>query len=88
MILRINRIKSIVLMETIIKTIKTLKQIVSREYRLIQIGIGEAWKLSELASSWGHKTAREWRNNRSYVILQGLTMQWLARLFGGIMRIM
>jgi hypothetical protein len=85
MIMRISRIRSMTLMKAIIRTIKMLREIVSGEYRLIQIGIREAWRLSELASSWGHKTAKEWRNNRSYIILQGLTMQWLARLFGGVM---
>jgi hypothetical protein len=84
MIMRISRVRSMVLMKAIIRTIMVLRHIVSREYRLIQIGVREAWRLSELASSWGHKTAREWRNNKSYIITQALTLQWLARLFGGI----
>jgi len=88
MIMRISRIKSMTLMKAIIRTIRVLRQIVSKEYRLIQIGVQEAWRLSELASSWGHKTAREWRNNRSYIILQALTLEWLSRLFGGFMKIM
>ena len=87
MIMRISRVRSMVLMKAIIRTIRVLRQIVSREYRLIQIGVQEAWRLSELASSWGHRTAREWRNNKSYIILQALTLQWLARLFGGIIEI-
>jgi hypothetical protein len=86
--MRISRIKSMTLMKAIIKTIRMLRQIVSKEYELLQIGIQEAWRLSELASSWGHKTAREWRRNKSYIILQALTLQWLARLFGGIIRVM
>jgi hypothetical protein len=76
-----------VLMKAIIRTIMVLRQIVSREYRLIQIGVREAWRLSELASSWGHKTSGEWRNNKSYIITQALTLQWLARLFGGVVKI-
>jgi hypothetical protein len=88
MIMRMSRIKSMTLMKVIIKTIKILRQIISKEYELFQIGIQEAWKLSELASSWGHKTAREWRNNKSYIITQALTLRWLARLFGGIIRVM
>jgi len=88
MIMRISRIRSMTLMKAIIRTIRVLRQIVSKEYRLIQIGVQEAWRLSELASSWGHKTAREWRNNRSYIILQALTLEWLSRLFGGFMKIM
>jgi len=71
-------------MKTIIKTIKELKQIASREYKLVEVGVREAWKLSELASSWGHKKAREWRRNKSYIILQALTLQWISRLFNSI----
>jgi hypothetical protein len=85
-IMRLSSVRSMILMKAIIKTIMVLRQIVSREYRLIQIGVREAWRLSELASSWGHKTAREWRNNKSYIITQALTLQWLARLFGGIIK--
>jgi hypothetical protein len=33
-----------------------LKSIASVERRLIEAGVGEAWKLSELAHRWGHKT--------------------------------
>ncbi len=87
MIAKISRVKSMVFMKAIIKTIRMLRQLISKEYGLIQTGIQEAWKLSELASSWGHKTAKEWRMNRSYIILQALTLRWLARLFGGIMKI-
>jgi len=88
MIVKISRVKSMVLIKTIIKTIRMLRQLISKEYELIQIGIQEAWKLSELASSWGHKTASEWRNNKSYILVQALTLRWLARLFGGIINIM
>jgi len=88
MMVKIVKVKSILLMKVIIKTIRELKQIVSKEYRLVEAGIQEAWKLSKLASSWGHEKASEWRNNRSYIILQALTLQWLARLFGGVMKIM
>jgi hypothetical protein len=88
MIMRLSSVRSMILMKAIIKTIMVLRHIVSREYRLIQIGVREAWRLSELASSWGHKTAKEWRNNKSYIITQALTLRWLARLFGGIIRVM
>jgi len=74
MIMKLDNIKSILLMKAIIKTIRELKQIMSREYNLVEIGIREAWKLSELASSWGHMKAREWRSNKAYVIIQALTL--------------
>jgi len=85
-IMRLDHVKSILLMKTIIKTIKELKQIASREYKLVEVGVREAWKLSELASSWGHKKAREWRSNKAYIILQALTLQWISKLFNGIVK--
>jgi len=87
MIMRLTRVRSIILMKAIIKAIRELKQIISQEHRLIEVGVHEAWKLSELASSWGHKTAREWRNNKAYIILQALILQWISRLFNGTVRI-
>ena len=86
MIMRLARVKSILLMKAIIKAIKELRQIASQEYRLVEIGLPEAWRLSDLASSWGHKKAREWKNNKAYIILQALTIQWLSRLFNGIVK--
>ncbi|MCF3653259.1 MAG: hypothetical protein L2C94_003740 [Aigarchaeota archaeon] len=88
MIMRVSRVRSMVLMKAIIRAIRALREAVSEESRLIRIGVREAWRLSELASSWGHKTAKEWKNNKSYIILQALTLRWLSRLFGGVMKIM
>lgn len=85
-LIKITRFKSILLMKAIIKTIRELKQLLSKESRLVEIGLSEAWKLSELASSWGHKNAKEWRNNKNYIILQALILQWLSRLYRGIIK--
>ena len=87
LMMRLTRVRSILLMKAIIKAIRELKRIASQEYRLVEAGIREAWRLSELASSWGHKTAREWRSNKAYIILQALTLQWISRLFNGMVRI-
>jgi hypothetical protein len=81
---RLETIRSHVLIKAIVKTIMELKRIVSVERRLVEAGIGEAWKLSELAQRWGHKTAREWRNNKAYIIVQALTLQWVSKLFRNI----
>jgi hypothetical protein len=80
MIMRISRVKSMVLMKAIIRTIRVLREVVSEEFKLIRIGVRKAWRLSELASSWGHKTAREWRKSKAYIIVQALTLQWISRL--------
>jgi hypothetical protein len=80
----LDRVRSPALIKAIVKTIIELKRIVSVERRLVEAGIGEAWKLSELAQRWGHKTAREWRNNKAYIIVQALTLQWVSKLFRNI----
>lgn len=41
--------------KAIVKTIIELRRIVSMERRLVEVGISEAWKLSELAQKWGIK---------------------------------
>jgi hypothetical protein len=80
----LDTVRSHVLIKAIVKTIMELKRIVSVERRLVEAGVGEAWKLSELAQRWGHKTAREWRNNKAYIIVQALTLQWVSKLFRNI----
>ncbi|MEM4467007.1 MAG: hypothetical protein QXE61_07735 [Nitrososphaerota archaeon] len=74
-------IKSITLMKVIVKTIKELKEIISEETKLIKIGLNEAWKISELASKWGHKSSKNWRNNKYFIVWQALTLKWISRLF-------
>jgi hypothetical protein len=54
----IKALMMILLLKAIIKTIRELKQIVSQEYRLVEVGIREAWKFSELAASRGHKITK------------------------------
>ena len=85
-VMRLESIKSILLMKAIIKTIRELKQLISREYSLVEIGVREAWRLSELASSWGHENAGEWKNNKAYIILHALTLKWISRLFNSIIK--
>ncbi len=80
----IDRVRSPTLVKAIVKTIRELMRIASVERRLVEAGVGEAWKLSELASRWGHRTAREWRNNKAYIIVQALTLQWVSKLFKNI----
>jgi len=80
MIMRVSRVRSMVLMKAIFRAIRALREVVSEKFRLIRVGVREAWRLSELASSWGHKTAREWRQNRAYIMVQALTLQWVLRL--------
>jgi hypothetical protein len=80
----LDTVRSHVMIKAIVKTIMELKSIASVERRLVEAGVGEAWKLSELAQRWGHKTAREWRNNKAYIIVQALTLQWVSKLFRNI----
>jgi len=85
-VMRLESIKSILLMKVIIKTIRELKQLISREYSFVEIGVREAWRLSELASSWGHMNAGECKNNKAYIILQALTLKWISRLFNSFIK--
>lgn len=85
LLMRLKTIKSIILMKAIIETIKKLKELISEEARLIKIGLSEAWKISELASKWGHPSSTNWKNNKYFIIHQALTLKWLSRLIGGIM---
>lgn len=83
-IMKLKTVKSFTLMRAIIKAIKELKEIISEETRLLKIGIEEAWKMSELASEWGHPSSRTWRNNKYFIIYQALMLKWISKLFGGI----
>ena len=82
LIMKLKKTKSITLIKAIIKTIKELKELISREYKLIQLGIKYAWKMSMLASSWGHPNAENWKHDKSFIIHQALTLKWLSKLFG------
>jgi len=82
LMMKLKKIKSITLIKAIIKTIKELKGLISREYKLIQLGIKYAWKISMLASSWGHPNAESWKHDKSFIIHQVLTLKWLSKLFG------
>ncbi|MEM2661440.1 MAG: hypothetical protein QXS74_08990, partial [Nitrososphaeria archaeon] len=83
LLIKLKTVRSITLMKAIIKTIKELKEIISEEAKLVKIGLNEAWKISELASKWGHKSSKNWRNNKYFIVWQALTLKWISRLFGG-----
>ena len=79
-------IRSITLVKAVVKTVKMLKELASETLRLIKLGVEEAWRLSETAEKWGNRNAREWRNDKNFIILQALTIKWLSRLFWGYYR--
>jgi len=82
LIMNLKKIKSITLIKAIVKTVKELKELISKEYELIKIGIRWAWKFSMLASSWGHPSAESWRNDKAFILYQAMTLKWLSKLFG------
>ena len=84
LIMKLKTVKSLDLVKVIIKTIRELKELLSREAQLIKLGMEKAWQISLLASKWGHPRAREWRNDKGFLIYWGLTMRWLTKLFGGV----
>ena len=84
LIMKLKTVKSLDLVKVIIKTIRELKELLSREAQLIKLGMEKAWQISLLASKWGHPRAREWRNDKGFLIYWGLTMRWLTKFFGGV----
>ncbi|MEM3688049.1 hypothetical protein [Saccharolobus sp.] len=82
LLMRLETVKSLILMKAIVKTIKELKEIISEEAKLIRMGLSEAWKISELASKWGHSSSRSWKSNKYFIIYQALTLKWIKKLFG------
>ncbi|MEM2292162.1 MAG: hypothetical protein QXX41_02705 [Nitrososphaerota archaeon] len=79
MSIKLKAVKSLTLIKVIVKTIKKLKEVISAEVRLLKLGMKAAWKISELASSWGHSSSRNWRNNKYFIIWQALTLKWVSR---------
>ncbi|MEM2276172.1 MAG: hypothetical protein QXI11_02565 [Thermoproteota archaeon] len=78
-------IRSITLIKAIINAIKEMKHVLSVKVQLISKGISDAWKLSMLATAWGHSTAYSWRYDMNFIIYCGLTASWIFRLFASYM---
>jgi len=83
-IMKLARIKSMQLFKAIIKTIKKLEELVLEERIPVMAGVRQAWKISMLASSWGHPNAENWRNDKAFIIYQAITLKWLSKLYGGL----
>ena len=84
LIMKLKAVKSLDLLKVMVKTIRELKELLSKEFQLIKMGMEKAWQISLLASRWGHPRACEWRNDKGFLIYWGLTMSWLTKLFGGV----
>jgi len=82
LIMKPARIRSVQLIKTLVKTIKKLRDLISEARIPIKAGIRKAWRLSSLASSWGHPSAENWRNDKAFILYQAITLKWLSRLFG------
>jgi len=84
LIMKLKAVKNLDLLKVMIKTIRELKELLSKELQLIKMGVEKAWQISLLASKWGHPRACKWRNDKGFLIYWGLTMCWLTKLFGGV----
>ena len=82
--MKLTRIKSMQLFKAIIKTVRKLKELVLEDHIPVKAGIRQAWKISMLASSWGHPNAQNWKNDKAFILYQALTLKWLSKLFGGV----
>lgn len=85
LLMKLKTIKSRILMKAVIKTIKKLRELASEEAKLIDRGLSEAWRISELASIWGHPFSKNWRNNKYFIIYQAITLEWIKKLFRGVL---
>ena len=83
LMMKLTRIKSVQLFKAIIKTIRKLEELVLEDRIPVRAGVRLAWRISMLASSWGHPNAESWRNDKAFILYQALTLKWLSKLFGG-----
>jgi hypothetical protein len=51
--------------------LKRLKQLGDRVYGVLTRGAKLAWSFSQAAVSWDNESAKEWRNDRSYILYLG-----------------
>jgi len=84
LIMKPTKVRSLQLIKTLVKTIKKLRDLISEARIPIKAGIRKAWRLSSLASSWGHPSAKNWRNDKAFILYQAITLKWLSKLFGGV----
>ena len=84
LIMKPTKVRSLQLIKTLVKTIKKLRDLISEARIPIKAGIRKAWRLSSLASSWGHPSAENWRNDKAFILYQAITLRWLSKLFGGV----
>ena len=82
LIMKPTKVRSLQLIKTLVKTIKKLRDLISEARIPIKAGIRKAWRLSALASSWGHPSAENWKNDKVFILYQATTLKWLSRLFG------
>ena len=82
LIMKPTKVRSLQLIKTLVKTIKKLRDLISEARSPIKAGIRKAWRLSSLASSWGHPSAENWRNDKAFILYHAMTLKWLSRLFG------
>ena len=84
LIMKPIKVRSLQLIKTLVKTIKKLRDLILEARIPIKAGIRKAWRLSSLASSWGHPSAENWRNDKAFILYQAITLKWLSKLFGGV----
>lgn len=63
--------RSLEFMKALVCVLKRLKELGDRAYRIIVSGTRLAWSFSQAAVSWGNARAKEWRNDRAYILYLG-----------------
>ncbi|MEM3638063.1 MAG: hypothetical protein QXE12_05220 [Conexivisphaerales archaeon] len=65
------KFESFALLRALVSVIKRLAEMGQGVYNAIVKGMRLAWAFSSAASSWGNKSASDWRNDRNYIIYLG-----------------
>ncbi|MEM0117553.1 MAG: hypothetical protein QXV32_03825 [Conexivisphaerales archaeon] len=65
------KFESFALLRALVSVIKRLAEMGQGVYNAIIKGMRLAWAFSSAASSWGNKSASDWRNDRNYIIYLG-----------------
>ncbi|MEM1948054.1 MAG: hypothetical protein QW240_04880 [Candidatus Caldarchaeum sp.] len=68
---RLKKIRNHTLAKAVINAVKEIKQTLSNQTQLILRVLKEAWKISQIVSLWGHPKARQWKNDKSFIIYCG-----------------
>ncbi len=72
------KFESVTLLRALVSILRKLKGMGDERYQQLRRGARMAWLFSEAAVSWGNQLARNWRNDREYILFLG-KLYWLGQ---------